>query len=187
MRFPRGTAAGVLAVGLAVGLAALGPVATPVAAHSGGKAVVLVADLTLSPEGTGWTASTTLVDGDSGSPIRGADVKALLGTPAKTIPLAAGPTLGNYIAALGALPAGPTHFELKVRTMPGAEPVVPYDEAWDFTLVAGQPYQVASDTAGGGGSSVALIISVAGAVILIALLYGLFSLRRRTAAPTQPK
>ncbi len=183
MRFSRVAAAAVVAVGLA----ALGPAATPVAAHSGGKAVVLVADLTLSPEGTGWKASTTLVDGDSGSPIRGADVKALLGTPAKTVSLAQGTALGSYTASLGSLPAGPTHLELKVRTLPGAEPVVPFDKGWDFTLTAGQPVQVAAETGGGGGSNIALILSVAGAVILIALLYGLFSLRRRTAAPVQKR
>lgn len=183
MRFSRGTAVALLAVGLT----ALGPAAMPVSAHSGGKAVVLVADLTLSPEGTDWTATTTLVDGDSGSPIRGADVKALLGTPVKTVTMAQGSALGTYVASLGAIPAGPTHLALKVRTLPGAEPVVPYDQGWDFTLTAGQPVQVASETAGGGGSNVALMLSVAGAVILIALLYGLFSLRRRTAAPTQKR
>jgi hypothetical protein len=183
MRFLRGAAVALVAVGLA----ALGPAATPVAAHSGGKAVVLVADLTLTPSGSNWTASTTLVDGDSGSPIRGADVKALVGAPAKTVTMEQGTTLGSYVASLGALPAGPAHLELKVRTLPGAEAVVPYDKAWDFTLTAGQPVQVASETAGGGGSNVALMLSVAGAVILLALLYGLFSLRRRTAAPTQKK
>ncbi|HUR01543.1 MAG TPA: hypothetical protein VM347_03305 [Nonomuraea sp.] len=183
MRFLRGTAAALLAVGLT----ALGPAATPVAAHSGGKAVVLVADLTLSPEGAGWKASTTLVDGDSGSPIRAADVKALVGSPAKTVALAQGSTLGSFVAPVGALPAGPNHLELKVRTLPGADAVVPYDNSWDFTLTAGQPVQVAAETGGGGGSNVALMLSVAGAVILIALLYGLFSLRRRTAAPTQKR
>ncbi|HUR74091.1 MAG TPA: hypothetical protein VMZ00_07430 [Sporichthya sp.] len=179
MRFLRGTAA----VLVTVGLTALGPAATPVSAHSGGKAVVLVADLTLSPEGTAWKASTTLVDGDSGSPIRAADVKAMVGSPVKTVTLAQGSSLGSYGATVGPLPAGPTHLELKVRTMPGADAVVPYDKAWDFTLTAGQPYQVAAETDGGGGSNVALMLSVAGAVVLIALLYGLFSLRRRTAAP----
>ena len=180
MRFLGGAAAAVLAVGLA----ALGPAATPVAAHSGGKAVVLVADLTLTPEGTAWTASTTLVDSDSGSPIRGAEVRVLLGTPVKTVMLAQSSSLGIYAASLGALPAGPTHLELKVRTPPGAEAVVPYDKAWDFTLTPGQPVQVASETAGGAKSNVALILSVAGAVVLLAVLYGVFSLRRRTAAPT---
>lgn len=180
MRFAKAAAA----VAVVVGLTALGPAASPVSAHSGGKAVVLVADLTVSPEGSAWKASTTLVDGDSGSPIRGAEVKALLGTPAKTVDLTAGSTLGNYVASLGALPVGPTHLELKVRTLPGSEAVVPYDNSWDFTLTAGQPVQVAAETGGGGGSNVALILSVAGAVILLAVLYGLFSLRRRTAGPT---
>lgn len=186
MRFLRGAVAGLAAV-LAVGVAGLGPAAAPVAAHSGGKAVVLVADLTLTPAGDEWTASTTLVDGDSGSPIRGADVKALVGKPAKSVTLEQGSTLGLYTGSVGALPAGPTHLELKVRTLPGSEAVVPYDSSWDFTLTAGQPVQVASETAGGGGSNVALILSVAGAVILLAVLYGLFSLRRRTAAPTKPR
>ncbi|WP_019878097.1 hypothetical protein [Sporichthya polymorpha] len=179
MRIRQGVAVGLAAIGLA----ALGPVATPVSAHSGGKAVVLVADLTLTPSGNSWTANTTLVDGDSGSPIRGAAVKAMLGTPAKAHDLEPGSTLGNYTGTLGALPAGPTHLELQVRTLPGSEPVVPYTNAWDFELTAGQPVTVARETAGGGGSKIALILSVAGAVILLALIYGLFSLRRRTAGP----
>ncbi len=172
---------------VAVALGAFGPAATPVAAHSGGKAVVLVADLTLTPSGKNWTATTTLVDGDSGSPIRGAAVKALVGSPVKTVALEPGSALGNYTASLGALAAGPARLELQVRTLPGSEAVVPYDKGWDFTLTAGQPVQVASETAGGGGSNIALMLSVAGAVILLALLYGLFSLRRRTAAPIQRK
>lgn len=179
MRFLRGAAIGVLMVGLAT----LGPAAAPVSAHSGGKAVVLVADLTLSPEGSGWKASTTVADGDSGEPLRGVDIKALLGSPVRNVSLTQGSTLGNYVASLGPLPPGPTRLELKVRTLPGAEPVVPYDKGWDFTLTAGQPVQVASETAGGGGSSVALILSVAGAVILLALLYGLFSMRRTAQRP----
>jgi hypothetical protein len=183
MRFVRAAAA----VALVIGVTALGPAATPVSAHSGGKAVVLVADLTLSPVGKTWNASTTLVDGDSGAPIRGADVKALYGTPAKSLALTRGSTLGNYVGSLGALPAGPTHLELQVRTLPGAEAVLPYDHSWDFTLTAGQPYQVAKETGGGSGSNVALILSVAGAVILLAVLYGLFSLRRRTVAPAKAR
>ena len=183
MRFGKAAAA----VAVLVGLTALGPAATPVSAHSGGKAVVLVADLTLSPTGKNWNANTVLVDGDSGAPIRGADVKALVGTPAKTISFTQGSTLGSYVGALGPVPVGPTHLELKVRTLPGSEAVVPYDNAWDFTLTAGQPYQVAKETGGGGGSNIAMILSVAGAVILLAVLYGLFSLRRRTATPAKTR
>jgi hypothetical protein len=177
VHFLRRAAVAALAVGLAVG-----PAAPPVSAHTGGKAVVVVADLTLSPEGDAWKASTTVVDGDSGEPLRGVDVKAVLGSPVKTVTLAQGSRLGNYVASLGTLPTGPTHLELKVRTLPGAEAVVPYDNGWDFTLTAGQPVQVASESTGG-GSSVALILSATGAVLLLALLYGLFSMRRRPAGP----
>ncbi len=171
---------------LAVGLLGLGPAALPVAAHSGGKAVVLVADLTLTPEGSAWTANTTLVDGDSGTPIRGADAKLLTGTPAKIVTLGQGSSLGKYTGSLGKLAAGQVHLELKVRTLPGSEPVVPYTNGWDVTLVDGQPVTVARETSGGGGSNVALIASVAVAVALVAVLYGLFSLRRRTAVPAPP-
>lgn len=171
-----------------LGAAALGPVAaTPVQAHSGGNAVVLVADLTLTPVGDTWNATTTLVDSDSGSPLRQVDVKAFVGTPVRTVTLAQGGSLGTYQGALGKIPAGPAHVELQVRTLPGSEPVNPYSGSWDVTLVAGQPVQVASEAAGGAGSNVALIVSVAAAVILIALLYGLFSLRRRSAVPAPPK
>lgn len=136
----------------AVGLIALGPAAAPVAAHTGGRSVVLVADLTLPPQGKTWTATTALVE-----------------------------------APVGKLAAGPVHLELKVRMLPGAEPVAPYNEAWDTTLVDGQPVRVASETGAGGGSNMALIASVAVAVMLIAVLYGLFSLRRRTAVPVPPR
>lgn len=186
-RFSWRAAVAVPAVLAAVGLLGLGPAATPVAAHSGGKAVVLVADLTLTPEGNTWTANTILVDGDSGAPLRGVDAKLLVGTPAKVISLTQGSSLGQFTAPVGKLAAGPVHLELKVRTLPGAEGVVPYDGSWDPTLVNGQPVTVASETSGGGGSNVALIASVAVAVVLIAVLYGLFSLRRRTAAPVPPK
>lgn len=148
---------------------------------------MLVADFTLTPEGNVWTANTTLVDGDSGSPIRGVDAKLLAGTPAKAVTLAQGSSLGLYEASLGKLATGPVHLELKIRTLPGAEPVVPYDRAWDVTLVDGQAVKVASETSGGGGSNTALIAGVAVAVVLIAVLYGLFSLRRRTAVPVPPK
>jgi hypothetical protein len=185
-RFPsRAAAPLILAV---VALLGLGPAATPAAAHSGGKANVLVAELTLTPEGDTWTANTVLVDGDSGSPLRGVDAKLITGTPpGKVVSLTPGTSLGQFVAPLGKLAAGPMHVELKVRTLPGAEGVVPYDGSWDPVLVAGQPVQVARETSAGGGSNVALIASVAVAVVLIAVIYGLFSLRRRTGVPVVTK
>lgn len=177
--------AATLAVALAGGMVALVPIATPVAAHQGGKAVVLVRDLTIAPAGADWMAKAVLSDFDAGSPIQGADVKATTSAPAKTYTLEPAGALGTYTARLDGVKPGPTDITLRVRTIPGNEGFVPFNQTWPIELVAGQPTLVASASGGGGGSNVGPIVGVSGAVLAIAMLYGLYALRRRSAAPTQ--
>lgn len=173
-----------LAAVLAGTAATLGVTAGPAAAHNnGGQAVVRVIDLTLAPAGGAWTATAAIVDSDSGTPIRGVDVKAFTGS-VDGHALAEGTAAGVYSGSLGEMAAGPVQVELKVRTRPGAEAVVPYNDAWTVELVAGQPTQVVS-AAADGGSQAGLILGVAAAVLILALLYGLFALRRRTPIPAR--
>lgn len=173
---------GALAFSVVTALA-LGPAVAPAVAHSGGRAVVLVRDLSLAPTGSTWMATATLVDSDTGTPIQ-ADVKALAGSPATIFDLEPATALGTYTGRVDGLAAGPAQLELKVRTQAGYDGVVPFDRVYPFELVAGQPVQIASG-GGGGGSNAPLIGGVAVAVLAVALLYGLYSLRRRTARPVQ--
>jgi hypothetical protein len=118
------------------------------------------------------------VDSDSASPLRGVAAKLSLGTPPGVVDLRPGGSPGQFVAPVGQLPAGPLHVELPVRNLPGAEPVLPYDGSWEAMVVPGQRVQVAAELGQGSGSAFALVLSVAGAVVLIALLYLLFSTRR---------
>lgn len=171
-----------LGVLIAVLVALLSPFAAgPAAAHSGGRAVVLVRNFTVDPSGDSWQANVTLADNDSGSPIRGSRVSVLQGT--KEIVLDHGATAGLYTGTIKAKP-GPLSLALKVRAQPGAEPVLPFDGKWDVQLVAGESVTVVKG-GGGGGSNLPLIMGVAAAVLAVALLYGLYSVRRRTAVPVQ--
>jgi hypothetical protein len=47
----------------------------PSSAHSGGKAIPLVTDFTLTPAPSGWNASVTLVDFDGGEALDAVDVR----------------------------------------------------------------------------------------------------------------
>ncbi len=174
-------------VAFAALIAAVG-VAGPASAHSGGKAVVLVRNLVIAPVGTGWEARVTLADLDSGSAIPGADARITTGTAA-AVALTEADTAGVYSAKLTKLKPGVTNVKLEVRTAPGGLPVAPFVANWAPTLVAGQESVVISGAAsgGGGGSSTGMIIGIAGAVLLVALLYGLFSVRRRSAVPAKAK
>lgn len=164
------------------GLLGLGAMAGPAAAHSGGKAVVLVQNFTLDPAGESWQANVMLADLDSGSPILGAKTVVLLG--GEEIVLERGQAAGQYTGTLKGAKPGPVVLELKVRAQPGAEPVLPANERYNVELVAGESVVVAKN-GGGGGSNLPLIMGVAAAVLAVALLYGLYSIRRRTAVPVQ--
>jgi hypothetical protein len=108
------------------------------------------------------------------------------------VPVAAGPptiqllptsVVGDYQGTLSTAKPGLNHLELKIQTTPGGDPVAPFDQVWDVTLVAGQPFKVVGGDGGGGGSNLGLILGVAGGVVGLAVLYGLFAARRRPAVP----
>jgi hypothetical protein len=181
----------VLFCGMLAWLTGAGPNVQPASAHSAGKAVVLVRDFTLNPAPGGkWSATVAIADFDSGAPLQGTSVTVGMGdpattaTPTKFVELQPTSMIGQYQAVVGTAAAGPARFDLRVRTVPGSPPVQPYDHQFPVTLVANTPLHViTADGGGGGGSSLPLILSVAAVVLVGALLYGLFSVRRRTAVP----
>ncbi|MGQ0623444.1 MAG: hypothetical protein ACT4PP_02125 [Sporichthyaceae bacterium] len=183
----RGKIARLLAVAALVIAGALGPLSSPAGAHVGGSAVVLVTDLVVAPVGGGWEVRATLADFDSGDPVRGADVKTFTGNPVKATTLAETTTAGTYTGAIGKARPGPMSLTMKVRSIPGNEPVEDVDKTWQVDLVAGAPAVVVSGATGPGGGSFGLIVGVAGAVLAAAMLYGLYSLRRRSAIPPPPR
>ena len=172
--------------------------AAPAGAHNMGQAVVLVRQFTLQPAGSGWQADVTIADFDSGTPIRDAVVVVYDGAPAAGAaapaaataagsPLEPATTPGTFQGPLSSVKAGANHLELKIKTKAGSAGVQPFDKAWDVTLEAGKPLAIVADSSGGGGSNVGLIAGVTGGVVGIALLYGLFVVRRRTAVPAGAK
>jgi hypothetical protein len=170
-------------------------------AASGWTAAVTVADfdsgapirnskvilLTGAPAAAGQAATTTQTAAKNTQTAAKKTTQTAAAAPAQ-VTLAPTGLLGVYQGQVPNVKAGPNHLELRIQTQPGSDPVQPYDKAWDVTLVAGQPYQVvAGGTGGGGGSNLGLILGVAGGVVAVALLYGLFMVRRRTAVPAQVK
>lgn len=180
-----------LLVGMLALIAGIGPGTTPASAHSAGKAVVLVRDFTLAPAaGSKWQATVAIADFDSGAPLQGTSVTIGIGNPAtKFVLLSPTSLIGEYQAVVGKAAPGPANFELRVRTVPGSPPVQPYDHTYPVTLVAGTPAHVVAGAGGGGGggSSLPMILTVAAVVLVGAMLYGLFSVRRRTAVPPATK
>jgi hypothetical protein len=183
------TAAGLRAalVGAMIALLALVGLGAPAYAHSGNAAVVLVRNLTLTPVATGWEAHLTLADLDSGSPIIAADAKLTPGAAAPVALEPSGNSDGLYAAKLPTLKPGVLALRLVIRTAPGSPPVAVFDRTYPATtLTAGQETVVtAAASGGGGGSNTGMIVGVAGAVLLVALLYGLFTIRRRGALPAR--
>ena len=164
-------------------------VSTPASAHSGGKAVVLVRDFTFVPDGNAWEAKLRLADLDSGAAIVAADAKVSAGSGAPVVLEPSGTEPGAYTAKLPKVAPGVTDVRLVVRTAPGGVAVALFDRTYPgVTLVAGQEKVITAEAAGGGGgSNTGMIVGVAGAVLLVALLYGLFSVRRRGAVPARAK
>jgi hypothetical protein len=175
-------------VALAALLAGIGA-STAAWAHSGGKAVVLVRNFTMTPVGEAWEAHVTLADLDSGAPIPAADAKVYAGKAAPVVLEHSSTQAGVYTAKIAKLAPGPTDLRLVVRTSPGGVAVALFDRSYPGTvLTAGEEKVVTAEAAGGGGgSNTGMIVGVAGAVLLVALLYGLFSVRRRGAVPARAK
>ncbi|MGQ0465560.1 MAG: hypothetical protein ACT4QG_09605 [Sporichthyaceae bacterium] len=168
----------------------LGLAATaPASAHSGGKAVVLIRSLVVEPAGSGWQVAAVLTDNDSGDVIRGPKVTALVGETgaAKEITMTPDSGLARFVAALPAAKPGPLTLALKVRSSPGSDPVVPFNsQPFTAQLVSGESTTLVAG-GGDGGSNLPLIMGVAAAVLAVSLLYGLYSVRRRTAVPVRTK
>ncbi len=183
------TAALTALVTLLGGLLGLIASAVPAAAHSGGRAVVLVRSLSVEPSGDMWHARATLTDNDSGAPIRGSKVTAFVGDPAtaKAISMAAGGVPGVFEGMLPSAKPGPITLALKVRAVPGSEPVLPFDGQWNADLVAGQTAFLVAGSGEGGSSKMPMILGIVGGLMGVGLLYGLYSVRRRTAVPVTAK
>jgi hypothetical protein len=114
-----------------------------------------------------------------------ATIAAAKPEPILRTPLVPSTVIGQYQGTLPDAKPGPLQLELQVRTQPGSAAVQPYDKTWNVNLVAGQPTEIVKSDNGGGGSSLPLIIGVAAVVLVGAMLYGLFSVRRRTAVPAR--
>jgi len=183
----------VVAVLLALMAALVGVGAGSASAHSGGQAVVLVRDLTLTPAGTGWQATAVIVDFDSGSPIQQSSVVLLTGQPEQRTLLSPTSVIGQYQGAMPTnLKPGPLDLKMQVRAIPGSAAVKPYNGEWQVNLVAGETTPVVGAAGGGGGggggsSSTPIIIGVVVIVVVAAMLYGLFVIRRRSAVPAKGK
>ena len=184
----RGLLAAVVAV-FVTAMVGLGLVAGPASAHSGGKAIVLVEDFSIAPAGGGWTATAVLADFDGGGALRAVDVQVNGAGLTKLTPMVESDAPGTYTLALPKAAPGPVTVELDIRTLPGGTPVTPFKKSYSNTLVDGQKLSLASGKAspadGGGGSNTGMIAGVAGAVLLVAVLYGVFAMRKRTAVPAK--
>jgi hypothetical protein len=173
---------GALAALLALIASLVGLSGAPASAHNNGGATAVVRQFTLTPGATGWQANLTLADSDQGTPVRNSAVTLAAGAAPSTMAPSA-TELGSYSGTLAGAKPGPLHIDLKVRTIPGSDAVNPLNVGYDVNLVSGAPLTIVSGGGGGGGSNVGLIVRVAAAVFVLALLYGLFAVRRRTAVP----
>lgn len=184
--------AGVVAVLVAL-IAGLGLLAGTASAHSGGKAIVLVEDLTIAPAGDGWKATAKLADYDGGGPLTNVDVVISGAGTGLTKPtsMTESEVGGTYTLALPNAKPGPITVDMSVRTVPAGTPVTPFKESYTNSLVDGQALSLTSGKAisgdGGGGGSTGMIVGVAGAVLLVAVLYGLFAVRKKSAVPAPSK
>jgi hypothetical protein len=183
----RGLAAA-LAVLVAI-MAGLGLSAGSASAHSGGRAVVLVETLDVTPvEKGGYIATISVADFDGGGPLVNIDLQMKGGGQAAFVAMTP-TTPGKYELALPKAKPGPVTLDIKVRTLPGAEPVTDLDKSYSGTLVEGAPLNLTTGrvVASEGGGNTGMIVGVAGAVLLVAVLYGLFAMRKRSAVPASSK
>jgi hypothetical protein len=182
----RRTVGGLVTV-LTLVAAVIGLGAGAASAHNLGRAVVFVRALTLAPIGDDWRATATVADLDSGAPLQNTSVVALTGRPVQRTALTPTSMAGQYQGTVRNARPGPIQLELQVRSIPGAAAVQPYDKVWSTSLVAGETNEVVVDDGDRSGNDLPLIIAVAAAVLIGAMLYGLFSVRHRTPAPVPAK
>jgi hypothetical protein len=172
-------------------MAGLGLVAAGSAsAHSGGKAIVLVENLYVAPAGDSWKATAKLADYDGGGALTSVDATLVGAGLTKATPMVEISVPGTYELALPKAKPGPVDLTLDVRTLPGGTPVTTFSQKYSGTLVDGQTLSLTTGkvaSSGGGGSNTGMIVGVAGAVLLVAVLYGLFSVRKKSAVPAPSK
>ena len=160
--------------------------ATPAAAdpHTG-RAAVKVQSLVVEPRGDDWHARVTLINNNTGDRVQGSKVTAAVGS-GKPVTLTSQGVAGEFTGHLPEAQPGPVSLALKVRGVPGAAALLPFDGQWNVELVAGQPATVVGGS-GGGGSAMPAVLGGVGAAAALALLYGLYRARRRTAVPAPTK
>lgn len=174
----------VLAVLVALIAALFVPLAaTPAAADAGmGRAAMKVQSLVVEPHGEDWHARVTLINNNSGDRVRGAKVTAAFGD-GKPVTLSSADALGEFTGKLSGAESGPVSLTLKVRPVPGADALLPFDGTWNVQLAAGQPATVIGGGDGGGGSAMPAILGAVGGVAALGLLFWLYRARRGTSAP----
>lgn len=175
-----------LAVLTALLAALLGPLyATPAAADAGtGRAAVKVQRLVVEPHGAAWHARVTLINNNSGDRVRGAKVTAALGD-GKAVTLSRADVAGEFTGMLAGAKPGAANLILKVRGVPGADALLPFDGQWNVRLTAGESAAVVGGSAGGegGGSTMPAVLGGLGGAAALGLLYWLYRARRGTSVP----
>ena len=165
---------------------------TPAAAHSGGKAIVLVEALTIAPEGSAWQATAVLADYDGGGALQAVDARAKGAGLLKPTSMTETMTPGTYRVALPAAGPGPIQLTLDVRALPGGTPVTRFNETFAGTLVADQALSLVEgksaslDAGDGGGGNMGLLAAGAGGVLALTAV-ALFAVRRRNGVPAAAK
>lgn len=165
---------------------------TPAAAHSGGKAIVLVEALTIAPEGSAWQATAVLADYDGGGALEAVDARAKGAGLLKPTSMTETMTPGTYRVALPAAEPGPIRLTLDIRTLPGGTPVTRFTETFEGTLVADQTLSLVEnksaplDAGDGGGGNTGVLAAGAGGVLALTAV-ALFTVRRRSGVPAPAK
>lgn len=129
--------------------------ASPAAAHVGGRAQLFVDRLGLhSVGGDEWEVSVALIDADSGTPQAGFDVAAEATDDAghRVGPVVLGDRGGGRYSA--PLTAAPGRWEISIRadTLPGGMPAVPLRKTYPLVLEPGKDVAVGARAPGQSGS-----------------------------------
>lgn len=159
------------------------------AAHSGGKAIPLVREFTLTPSTSGWDATLTVVDFDGGEVLEAIAVQLKGAGMTKFTPMVESETAGTYQLALPKAKPGPVKLDLQMRTLPGGTEITNLNETYERTLVADKPLHVvgsAPQGESGGGSNAGMIVGGAGALLIVAVICTMLAVRSRPPATAAP-
>jgi len=140
---------------VAVALAAVVPLAapaTPVRAHSGGRAQLYVDSVRLEPHTDGWRAAVVVRDADSGQPEPGFGVQITASGPGGQtvgpVSLTDPDADGRYVALVPVTEGG-WALTVDADGVPGGFRALPFRKTWPVTLVAGQPLDLAASRPSG--------------------------------------